>query len=184
MCLLKEILENLTVRIVLVMDRFNTENNFTGGELGFDWGIERNRWSMNILTKIGIGTTSEVSINGSTQTIPPNTDPAPDPEVGGLLALSSNIGNYERDRFSMIPEVNFNLGYKLTPSLKLRAGYTLMYWTNVVRPGDQIDRQINSTLLPGVPAEDVEPIPWHRFLRFNETNLLIQGINFGGEYSW
>jgi hypothetical protein len=108
-------------------------------------------------------------------------DPPPAAEEGGLLALSSNIGDYERDRFSMIPELNINVGYKLTQRCKLRVGYTILYWTNVLRPGDQIDREINSTLLPG----EVDSLPPLRPLfDFKETNALVQGLNVGAEFCW
>ncbi len=170
---------------IMVLDRFTTDNDFVGGELGFDWGIERNRWSLGLLSRVAIGNNRQrASVYGFTQTFPPGVNPPPDGEEGGLLALSSNIGSYERDRFSMIPELNFNVGYKVTQSCKLRVGYTLMYWTNVIRPGDQIDREINSTLLPGVDPADVEPIPQRPAFAFNETNLLIQGLNVGMEYNW
>jgi hypothetical protein len=170
---------------ILVIDRFTTDNDFYGGELGFDWGIDRGRFSVNMLSKLAIGNNrQQASVFGFTQTFPPGVDPPPAGEEGGLLAQSSNIGEYERDRFSMIPELNVNLGYKLTQRCKLRVGYTIMYWTNVIRPGDQIDREINSTLLPGVPPGDVEPIPQRPAFVFNETNVLIQGLNAGLEYNW
>ncbi|QEG34144.1 BBP7 family outer membrane beta-barrel protein [Bythopirellula goksoeyrii] len=168
-----------------VLDRFSTSNDFTGGELGFDWGIERNRWSLSVLSKIGIGNNHQkVSIAGQTTLTPVENDPPP-PQEGGLLAQVSNIGDYERDSFCMIPEINLNLGYKLTPNLKLIGGYTLLYWTDVVRPGDQIDREINGTLVPRFGEEPNAVIPPFRpqFV-FNETNMLIQGFNLGGEYSW
>jgi hypothetical protein len=177
----------------LVIDRFTTDNDFLGGELGFDWGIERNRWSLELLSKIAIGNNRQrVAINGSTQQIPPMVADIPDAAVGGLLAQSTNIGNYERDRFSMIPELNFNVGYKLTQRCKLRAGYTIMFWTNVVRPGDQIDREINSTLLPEfdpVSGEQLPPPnpivgPLRPAFAFQDTNVLIQGLNVGMEYNW
>jgi hypothetical protein len=167
---------------IVVMDSFETDNDFYGGELGFDWGIERGRYSVNLLSKIAIGNNSQrVSINGSTQTFPPGVDPPPAAEEGGLLALSSNIGDYERDRFSMIPELNVNVGYKLTQRLKLRVGYTILYWTNVLRPGDQINRQINSTLLAG---ETPSLPPLSPLFEFNETNALVQGLNVGAEFCW
>ena len=175
----------------LVFDQFKTENDFVGGDLGFDWGIERGRFSLGLLSKLAIGNNRQrVSINGTTQVIPPGETEAPGTGVGGLLAQRSNIGDYERDRFCMIPELNFNVGYKVTQRLKLRAGYTIMYWTNVVRPGDQIDRDINTTLAPDFDA-DGTPIPpgplvgpFRPAFAFNETNVLIQGLNAGVEYNW
>ena len=64
---------------------------------------------------------------------------------------------------------------------KLRVGYTILYWTNVLRPGDQIDREINSTLLAG----EVDSLPPLRPLfDFKETNALVQGLNVGAEFCW
>lgn len=168
-----------------VTDQFTTENNFTGGEIGFDWGIERNRWSLGLLSKLAIGNNrQEVTISGATTLTPVQGDPPP-PQVGGLLAQVSNIGHYERDSFSVIPELDINLGYKLTQNLKMRVGYTFLYWTDVVRPGDQIDREINGTLVPrfGEAPNAVIP-PFRPQFVLNETNVWIQGINIGGEYSW
>ncbi len=168
-----------------VLDRFSTDNDFIGGELGFDWGIERNRWSVDLLSKIAIGANRQkVDIFGQTSAIDGSGDPRP-AQTGGLLAQESNIGSYERDRFCMIPEINFNLGYKLTQRLKLRVGYTALFYTNVVRPGDQIDRELNNTLFPTFGEEPDPTIPPYRpqFV-FNETNVLIQGLNTGLEYNW
>ncbi len=179
-----------------LVDQFSTENTFLGGELGFDWGVERNRWSLSLLSKIGLGSTrQQVSINGYTDVTEPggpteraagglltqdnNQGPAPDNEL-----YVGNIGDYDRNRFSMIPELNLTVGYKLTQRCKLRLGYTIMYWTNVVRPGDQIDRELNSTQIPSDDADSVLYIPSRPMFTFNETNVLIQGLNTGIEYNW
>lgn len=172
---------------ILVEDLFETDNDFFGAELGYQWGLQRNRWTADLLTRVAIGNNhSRVRINGDTDVIDATLGPDPDllgGSDGGLLALESNIGQYERDRFSMIPEVNLTLGYLLTQNLKFRVGYTVMYWTNVLRPGDQIDREINNTLLPlaNVPRQEV---PYRPSFTFHETNVLIQGLNIGGEYCW
>src|SRR5204862_492234 len=67
---------------------------------------------------------------------------------GGLLALPSNIGRYSRDRFAVLPEASINLGYQVTPWLRATAGYTFLYCSNVVRPGDQVNLAVNPTQLP------------------------------------
>jgi len=176
----------------IVNDLFKTENEFIGAEIGFLWEIERQRLTLELLSKMAIGSTRQRAlVAGSTAVIAnPATVPAPDPSVGGLLAQSSNIGGYERDEFSVIPEVGFTLGYRFTPRLKLTAGYTLLYWTNVLRPGDQIDRGVNGTLIPSFDADGapVPPGPLAGPLRpafeFENTNLWAQGISLGGEYRW
>ena len=39
--------------------------------------------------------------------------------TGGLLAERSNIGNFTRDRFGVVPEVDLMLGRQLTPPTRL-----------------------------------------------------------------
>ena len=176
----------------IVQDWFETDNEFLGGELGFLWEIENRRWSFEMLSKLAIGNNRQrVRINGSTQVITdPPTVPTPDLSAGGLLAQTSNIGTYERDEFSVLPEVGFTLGYQATPRFKILAGYTLLYWSNVVRPGNQIDREINTTLIPDFDT-DGTPIPAGTLVgplrpsfEFQDTNIWAQGVNFGGEYRW
>ena len=48
----------------------------------------------------------------------------------------------------MVPEVGINLGFQLTNNLKIYGGYSFLYWTNIVRPGDQIDTTVNPNLVP------------------------------------
>jgi hypothetical protein len=176
-----------------VNDHFATRNDFFGGEVGFMMEWERRRWSLGFLSKVAIGNTRQrVDINGST------TFDGEETAVGGLLTQSydhpggftvGNIGRYERNEFSMLPELGATLGYCVTPRFKLTAGYTLLYWSNVVRPGDQIDIDVNGNLIPsnldgeGVDPDEVVPGDHPRF-EFRQTDLWAQGINLGGEYRW
>ena len=41
------------------------------------------------------------------------------------------------------------LGYQLTETVRLYAGYNFLYWTNVARPGAQIDRNLDVGFLGG-----------------------------------
>jgi len=184
----------------VVNDLFETSNDFVGGEVGFMMEWERRRWSLGFLSKVAIGNTRQrVDISGST-----SVDGAA-PVDGGLLAqryvhpgadltlgnaddfVVGNIGSYERNEFSMIPEIGATLGYRVTPRLKLTFGYTLLYWSNIVRPGEQIDFDVNGNLIPSAnpmvnPADVVNGD--HPLFVFRQTDLWAQGINLGGEYRW
>ncbi len=182
-----------------VFDRFATENTFLGGEIGYETEWEYRRWSLNLLSKVAIGNTRQrVDING--ETVLDNGAP----QTGGLLAqryvhpgddgipgnaddfVVGNIGTYERDEFSMIPELGLTMGYNLTERLKLTAGYTLIYWSNVVRPGDQIDIDVNANLIPrdgGTDSTTVVPRDHPRF-EFRQTDLWAQFLRLGAEYTW
>ncbi|QDS97156.1 BBP7 family outer membrane beta-barrel protein [Adhaeretor mobilis] len=164
----------------LVNDIFDTDNQFTGGEVGFRWQWEQQRWSLDLLSKIAIGSTRQrVRINGSTHVNREviGTEPSP----GGLLALPSNIGVYERDQFSIMPELGAKLGYMLTDRLRISAGYTFLYWSNVVRPGDQVDLLVDPNQVPIFDGADEGFSPAFRFI---ETGLWAQGLDFGAEYRW
>lgn len=166
----------------LVNDGFGTSNEFVGGELGFLWEWEHRRWSLELLSKLAIGNTRQhVMIAGST-TRDQNDGGGAETRSGGLLALDSNIGNYDRDAFSVIPEVGLTAGYLLTDRLRFTFGYTLLYWSRVVRPGDQIDFEVNPTLLPFSAADPVPPAR-PQFV-FRDTDFWGQGVNFGFDYRY
>jgi hypothetical protein len=162
-------------------DRFFTKNQFYGGELGFAWDVHCRRWSLELLSLVAIGNNRQsVQIDGfttrDTNLAPPETKP------GLLLTQTTNIGTYKRDEFTVIPQVGLTAGYQLTPRLKATLGYTLVYWGNVVRPGDQIDLEVNPALLDFPP--DPNPLPARPSFAFNETDFWAHGLSIGGEMRW
>src|SRR5947208_17125615 len=55
--------------------------------------------------------------------------------AGGLLALPTNIGHVRENHFAVVPDVSAKIGYQVAPSIRIHAGYSFLYWTNVIRPG-------------------------------------------------
>jgi hypothetical protein len=174
---------------VVVSDRFDTHNQFYGGQVGLDAELRRGRWSLDLRSKVALGDMHEVvNINGNQlltgpRGVPQQTFP------GGLLALSSNSGRHERDRFAVVPEVGFTLGYQLTDRVRVSAGYTFLYLSNVVRPGDQIDPVLDPRRIPNFvhlnPAEAPHPgfvNPARPLFAFRETDFWAQGVNFSLEF--
>ena len=161
---------------VSLFDSFDTQNTFHGVNVGVATELRRNRWTLELLGKLALGNThSEVTINGATTTtIAPA---APVTTIGGLLAQSSNIGTYEQDDFSVIPELGATLGFDITDRLRATVGYTFLYWSQVVRAGDQIDRDINLPLVPG-------PNTLRPEFAFVTTDFWAQGLNLGLEYAF
>jgi len=160
-----------------ISDTFHTRNDFNGADVGFSTQWHRNRWSLDTLLKLGIGQThTQVLINGST-TIGNGT-----PLNGGLLALPSNMvpQPHESRQFSMIPEIGLTLGYDLTSRLKASVGYTLMYWSNVARPGDQIDLNVDPNQFPS----EAQPVGTGSKPAFvlHTSDFWAQGLNLGLDY--
>ena len=81
--------------------------------------------------------------------------------TGGVLALPSNIGHFNHNAFSFVPEIGVNVGYQILPCLRGFVGYNFLYSTNVIRPGTSIDRSLDVTQIPNF-ALNPEPAPWPR----------------------
>jgi hypothetical protein len=126
------------------------------------------QWSLNVLGQVALGNMNQqVTISGNTVVTSggvPNTTP------GGLLALASNIGTYERNVFCALPQVIGNLQYHVSPNISFHIGYNIMWITNVALSGDQIDLNLN--LNQAIPP--ARP----RFV-FNGRDYWLQGINWG-----
>jgi hypothetical protein len=67
---------------------------------------------------------------------------------GGYFAQPTNIGDFHRAVFAVVPEIGLNVGYDLTGWMTAFFGYTFLYTNNVARPGNQIDRSINPIQSP------------------------------------
>ncbi len=159
-----------------ILDRFETTNEFNGFDFGWQCRRSRGRWFCDGLFRMAVGMTQQtVRINGQTAIEPAGS--SPQLSDGGLLAQTSNIGTYSRDQFSIVPEINANLGYQFCDCLGIFLGYTGVYWSNVVRPGDQISRDVNPNLLPP-PVDPLTGSQRPQFV-FRETSFYAQGFNFG-----
>lgn len=167
-----------------IADEFLTTNQFNGVDLGWSSRLVRGYWSLDTLVRLGIGNTRQtVSIAGQTTTTDRNdpNNPVTTTESGGLLALSTNSGEFKQDQFSVLPELNVTLGYQLTDHLKATIGYTGIYWSNVVRPGDHIPTMVNPDFLPPPITSNGDPRP---LFAFDTTDYWAHGLTYGLEYRW
>jgi hypothetical protein len=166
-----------------VYDDFATRNQFYGGQVGLDAEFSRGPWSLDVTGKVALGDThQDLSINGFQNVTFANG--VKQTFVGGLLAERSNIGTFHRDRFSVVPEVDVKVAYHLTDHVKVFAGYDFLYWSSVVRPGQQIDRAIDETLIPNfnsgaTPAGQNRPM-----VLFHDSDFWAQGLSLGLEFNY
>ena len=162
-----------------LIDQFNTLNEFHGGEIGLVTELERDCWKLELMTKLCLGNTrSSVTVRGETiQNVP---DEEPTTFQGGFLAQGTNMGDYEENSFSVIPEFNITLTRQLWCGWKAMFGYTFLFWTDVARPGDQIDRELNDSQFP--PGDLVgEPRPT---FQYTSSDMWVQGFNLGFQRLW
>jgi hypothetical protein len=165
--------------VIQASDLFNARNEFNGGEIGFAARTRCCRWSLELLTKLAVGNTrSRMNVSGNTVVTVP--DQSPVAYNSGVLALPTNIVDYQRNDFSVIPEFGVTLGYDLTCRLKATVGWSFLYWSSVMRPGDQVDTNVNPSQLPpgtlsGIPSPQFKPVM---------TDFWAQGLSIGLDYRY
>jgi hypothetical protein len=167
----------------LVSDRFDTRNQFYGGQVGVQGQVWSGRLFATAAAKVALGDTHQgVDVSGFTSIAPPGAATTTLPR--GLLALPSNSGHFTRDRFGVVPEGRLGVGVQVTDYLRVSAGYTFLYWSNVARPGDQIDRVVNPAALPILGGTAPAVGPARPALVFKDTDFWAQGLSFGLEFRY
>jgi hypothetical protein len=165
---------------ILVQDSFSTHNLFVGGQTGLDVGFSRGRWSLDLLAKVALGNTHEqATISGYSQFAVPGLPVSV--QQGGLYALPTNIGHFSRDRFAVVPEAGVTIGFQITRYLRALVGYSFLYNSAVIRPGQQIDRGVNVTQLPSQVGPGTLVGPARPAPILQGTDFWAQGLSFGLE---
>ena len=163
-----------------LFDDFQTRNEFHGGNLGMVFMRRADRWSAEMVSRVGIGNLNrQVRINGQTTVGVPGL--APTTRAGGVLAQPTNIGVYEDDDFVILPEFQLNLGYAVNCHTRLTAGYSFMYLGDVVRPGDVIDPNVN-----GLQFDASLPMvgPSRPSFAWRDSDMWLMGLTLGAEFTF
>ena len=127
-------------------DAFAARNRFYGLQVGARAAFERGPWVGSLAAKVAFGTMQQrVSVSGFLVTNDYTNYGATQIFPGGYFAFPSNSGNHTQSVFATVPEITLNVGYRLTPEATVFVGYSLMSASNVVRPGEQINRNIDPT---------------------------------------
>jgi hypothetical protein len=165
---------------VYINDGFATRNQFYGGQIGARSAFTHGRWQLDAVAKIAFGTVHQVmNLTGESNVIVGGTPTFTTPQ--GTFVQSTNQGRYTRDVFAVVPEVTLNLGYQLTPGIRPFFGYNWMYLSNAVRPGNQIDRNINPTQNPVLVPPGTLTGPAAPLANFRSGDFWAQGFNLGLE---
>ncbi len=164
-------------------DGFETRNQFYGGQVGARFTWQRDRLAFDVTGKLALGATSEtLNVQGVTAQYPGNSN-VPNLYPGGFFAQPSNMGRTTATQFGVVPSVELKLSYAITPTCRLFVGYDFLYWNQVVRPGSQVDHNINLSqsvvLGNGQLSGPASPAPL-----FNRTDFWAQGMNLGVEFRY
>jgi hypothetical protein len=161
-----------------VEDTFTAANDFHLLPLGLHFAQRKGNWRLSARGSVALGfVRQEVEIRGQTSnSVGGVVDSV---ETGGLLALASNMGTYDRTRFAVLPELTLAAHRAVGQGKWVRIGYTVLFLNDVVRAPSQIDDTIDPGQLP--PAIGTGTRPQFAFASQNE---LLHGLNAGFEWHY
>lgn len=166
-----------TNSVLNINDNFSTKNKFYGLQIGTRSNLSYNKFFININTTIALGDNfQKLGISGQT-----NINNKTILQPIGLFTEPSNIGNFNRNQFAFVPEIKVKVGYQLTNKLHSFITYNCLYINNIIRPGKEIDRNINlsqNELLGGTGILSGPPDPIASFIN---TGMWMQGFSAGIE---
>ena len=166
-------------------DNFSTRNQFFGAQLGVKAEQQFGQFDGSVVAKVALGDNYQtVSINGNSVVSGTGFGITPGTTLGGIFTQATNIGQQTRNQFAVVPEAQLQLGYTISSGIRIFVGYDVIYLSNVVRPGDQIDTTLNltgnPTLSPGSTLTGaVRPEPL-----FKRSSFWAQGVKFGASYQF
>jgi hypothetical protein len=157
-------------------DSFDTKNDFFGAVLGLRGRSSWGPWSVEATGRMAFGVSHEV-LNVAGFYMDVNAPFANKSGPYGVFAMPANSGTFTRDQFAVVPEGQIKVGYDVTPSMRFTVGYDFLYDSNVIRPTDQINRNIpkgQTFQQDGTAASTTSPSPL-----FRATDFYSHGLSAG-----
>lgn len=155
-------------------DIFSAKNDFHGVVLGLQVVSHQGPWTIDMLAKIALGDMHQrVYVDGWETRDDGVTE---ETTTGSLLALPTNIGRGERNKFAVVPELAIESRWQCRENVELTAGYTYVFWSDVMQAGELIDRTINGSQTSGGALNGVRrPAP----PVFQDGTYWVHGFNLG-----
>jgi hypothetical protein len=163
-----------------LVDSFRASNDFYGLTLGLDSQQHWGRWSLQARPQMHLGALDRrVSIRGQKTIAIPGQEPQD--YAGGLLALETNMGDYRSSQFTVIPELDLQIGCQVLPRWRLLAGYSCLVFPGLARAGEQIDPSVNPERIPPVLGDSDPARPEYLGRR---STAWVHGVTAGLEFCW
>jgi hypothetical protein len=178
-------------------DQIKVYNHFIGPQIGINADYHYNRWSvmtgfnlgigvMHQVAKISSNTAQTVVRETSTQNaagqITSTTNTTTTNSNGGLLFSPTDVGQYSRNQFGLLPEINAKLGFKATERIKLTVGYDFLLLANVLRAPNQtqlIPYSNNLSYTANNQTQSANQTLQIPAFQYNTSNLIINGVTAG-----
>ncbi|HEY1192241.1 MAG TPA: BBP7 family outer membrane beta-barrel protein [Gemmata sp.] len=171
-----------------VVDSFRTFNHFNGGTIGLKGEGRYGIFTTSGFAKVSLGNLHQrLEVTGVTSFFDPGTrvgnvtirQPLVGSAVGGVLANASNIGSYNDDRFTAIPEFGGTVGIALTRGLTGYVGINFLYLPDVIRPGGQAGNVVSSAAIPFSSSFGAANAVRAPRALFTQDDYWLGGVSFG-----
>lgn len=158
-------------------EQFDAHNRFHGGQIGLHADARRGNVFCELTGKVAFGQNYEV-VRSEGMTI--LYGPSGTRSFGGtgLFVQPSSFGRSANGTFAVLPEGTIKLGVRLGESGRFYVGYSFLYLSDAVRPGDQIDRTMGLAQLSVVGAPHSLDRPARAIQR---SDVWVQGVVVGFE---
>ncbi len=142
---------DLPANVFYTQDHFQTRNNFYGGQIGLQGEYLWKKLSFLCKGQVALGSMNQkLKIQGKLVANDFNDFGLPQTFAAGYTAMPTNEGTFHQTQFSVIPQINVQLGCQVVRWLNIHIGYTFLYATQVMWASNQIDKNINPSQAPGI----------------------------------
>ena len=160
-------------------DAFETRNEFFGAMLGVRGRYASGRLSVDLAGRVAVGANHQTeNVAGGFWATRLNSRSSAGRE--GIFAQPANEGRTSMDSFAVVPDAQIKIGYAITPRLRATLGYDFLYFSSVLRPGDQISHYVpkgQTFQQGGTNTSTTSPA------RYSETtDFFAHGFSLGLEY--
>ena len=160
-------------------DAFETRNEFFGAMLGLRGRYACGRLSVDMAGRVAVGASHQTeNVAGGFWATRSNSRSSAGRE--GVFAQPANEGRTSMDSFAVVPDAQIKIGYAITPRLRATLGYDFLYFSSVLRPGDQISHYVpkgQTFQQGGTNTSTTSPT------RYSETtDFFAHGFSVGLEY--
>jgi len=125
-------------------ERYSTDNDFYGAQVGAEWQFRVGPCALTTTAKCAIGPIFQ-NLNTRAQTAVTDnlTGIITTSQDRALFLSPNNVGNFSRTHFCVVPELGARLGFDFTTNVGISVGYSYVYMSDVIRPAEQVDRNVN-----------------------------------------
>ncbi len=174
------------VTVFRTKDVFDADNDFYGGQIGLRGRYLWGRFTADATVKVAVGVMRQHIDIGGSLTTNVFSPPIVQTFAGGIFAQPTNIGSHGRNVIAVVPEAGVNVGFRLTDWASIVVGYSFLYASDVVRPGNQIDRVINPTQSQAISLNNPAPLAGaaRPSFRSQSSDFWAQGLNAGVAFNF